>query len=127
MQMLDGDLEELEEDGEIDHPLSKDFMFDPWASLSEAALERHFADPVSQIYAALLQARDGKPPGRRVPSRSAASIISTAIRSLIEPPGFMYSSLATRLPGGWILESRTSGVLPIAATTSSKTCIRRQG
>ena len=38
------------------------------------------------------------PPGRRSPSLSAASIIATAIRSLTEPPGFMCSILATRLP-----------------------------
>ena len=39
------------------------------------------------------------PPGRSSPSRSAASIIDTAIRSLTDPPGFTCSSLATRFPG----------------------------
>jgi hypothetical protein len=35
------------------------------------------------------------PPGRSLPSRSAASIIATATRSLIEPPGLNISTLAT--------------------------------
>ena len=35
------------------------------------------------------------PPGRRLPSRSAASIRRSATRSLIEPPGLNSSSLAT--------------------------------
>ena len=35
------------------------------------------------------------PPGRRRPSRSAASIIASPIRSLFEPPGFMNSSFAS--------------------------------
>ncbi len=57
------------------------------------------------------------PPGRRYPSRSAASISDTAIRSLIEPPGLKASSLAitcgaTPAP---IRDSRTSGVFPIVS------------
>src|SRR4051794_9167206 len=57
------------------------------------------------------------PPGRNRPSRSAASIIATATRSLIEPPGLRYSTLAT----SWDVrpapkrDSRTSGVQPIAS------------
>jgi hypothetical protein len=66
------------------------------------------------------------PPGPSSPSRSAASIIETAIRSLIDPPGFMYSTLATRLPGGCIRDRRTRGVFPMAARTSSKISIRRK-
>src|SRR3990170_4586391 len=42
----------------------------------------------------------GQPPGRSSPSRSARSTIATAMRSLIEPPGLVCSTLATRLPGG---------------------------
>jgi len=34
------------------------------------------------------------PPGARRPSRSAASIIERPMRSLIDPPGFLFSSLA---------------------------------
>ena len=39
------------------------------------------------------------PPGFSSPSRSAASIIASPIRSLTEPPGFRYSSLARIVPG----------------------------
>src|SRR3954462_12765074 len=54
------------------------------------------------------------PPGRSSPSRSAASIMGRPMRSLIEPPGLRYSSLAsTRAPpGGCSLGSRTIGVPP---------------
>ena len=58
------------------------------------------------------------PPGRKRPCLSASSIIATAMRSLTDPPGFMYSTFATRLPGGWILESLIIGVFPMAARTS---------
>ena len=37
---------------------------------------------------------------------------------MTDPPGFMCSTLATRLPGGWILESLIIGVLPMAARMS---------
>ncbi len=59
------------------------------------------------------------PPGCSQPLRSARSIMGSPIRSFTEPPGFMYSTLATRLPGGWMRPSRTSGVLPIASTMFS--------
>ena len=54
------------------------------------------------------------PPGRSFPSRSAASIIRSPMRSFTLPPGFMYSSLASSVgpssrPTRW---SRTSGVAP---------------
>ena len=61
------------------------------------------------------------PPGRRLPSRSAASIRRTAIRSLIEPPGLNTSSLATSWgvrPAPMRL-SRTSGVSPIVSRIES--------
>ena len=35
------------------------------------------------------------PPGASLPSRSAASIMRSAMRSLTEPPGFMYSTLTS--------------------------------
>ena len=35
------------------------------------------------------------PPGLSFPSRSAASIIASPIRSFTEPPGFRYSSFAS--------------------------------
>src|SRR5439155_1184893 len=54
------------------------------------------------------------PPGRSLPSRSAASIMRRPIRSLTEPPGFRYSSFASTVASiprtrRW---RRTSGVLP---------------
>ncbi len=64
--------------------------------------------------------------------------ISTPIAEfLIEPgfviddgdfpiPGFIDSILATRLPGGWILESRTSGVSPIASMMSARMSMSRE-
>ena len=63
------------------------------------------------------------PPGRSRPSRSAATIISSAGRSLDEPPGlvvsiFMASTLGIRSTS-LIRFSRTSGVLPMRSTTES--------
>src|SRR3989441_882884 len=59
------------------------------------------------------------PPGRSRPSRSAASIIATPIRSFTEPPGLKNSALAysgVRIP--WVsLLRRTSGVHPIVSRT----------
>src|SRR4051794_2603322 len=54
------------------------------------------------------------PPGFSFPSRSAASIIASPIRSLFEPPGFMNSSLARIVPGTSpeTRSSRTIGVEP---------------
>src|SRR5919201_1770921 len=59
------------------------------------------------------------PPGLSRPSRSACSIIARPIRSLTEPPGFRYSSLARILawPGGESLSSRTIGVPPTRSRT----------
>ena len=59
------------------------------------------------------------PPGLSFPSRSAASIIVIPIRSLIDPPGFRYSSLTTTVadPEGTIRWSRTSGVWPTSSRT----------
>ena len=59
------------------------------------------------------------PPGLSSPSRSAASIIGPAMRSLIEPPGFMYSSLASSVapPAGCTWGKRTIGVRPIRSVT----------
>src|ERR1019366_5266845 len=48
-------------------------------------------------------------PGRSSPSRSARSIMYLAMRALIDPEGFRYSSL-TQIPSTMI-----SGVLPIAS------------
>src|SRR3712207_7277459 len=39
-------------------------------------------------------------PGSRTPRRSASRIIPSAARSLTDPPGFMYSSLANSSPAG---------------------------
>src|SRR5213593_2021712 len=57
------------------------------------------------------------PPGLSRPSRSAASIIATPIRSLTEPPGLKNSALAysgVRTPAVTLL-SRISGVQPIVS------------
>ena len=63
------------------------------------------------------------PPGRSLPSRSAASIRAIAARSLIEPPGLSASTFATScgvrsLPSR---ERRTSGVSPTASRIESFT------
>src|SRR3954468_16098530 len=61
------------------------------------------------------------PPGLSRPSCSAASTIRIATRSLIEPPGLKYSTLAT-IAGASpapILESRTSGVSPTVSRIDS--------
>ena len=59
------------------------------------------------------------PPGLSSPSRSAASIIASPMRSFTEPPGFRYSSLARIVPGtsGEIRSSRTIGVPPTRSST----------
>ncbi|MCY1239887.1 hypothetical protein D9M72_527050 [compost metagenome] len=59
------------------------------------------------------------PPGSSLPSRSASSIIFAAIRSLMDPPGFRYSTFAKTvalMPSvTWL--SLTSGVLPMRSRT----------
>ena len=62
-------------------------------------------------------------PGSSSPSRSAASIMATPIRSLTEPPGLKNSSLATTSPGRSAPRrgSATSGVLPTTAELSAPT------
>jgi hypothetical protein len=59
------------------------------------------------------------PPGLSRPSRSAASIIESPMRSLTEPPGFRYSSLARSSPGTSreSFSSRTIGVCPTSSST----------
>src|SRR4051812_28647895 len=61
------------------------------------------------------------PPARRRPSRSAASTIRMATRSLIEPPGLKYSTLATICGAkpAPIRLSRTSGVSPTVSRSES--------
>ena len=58
------------------------------------------------------------PPGSSVPSRSAASIIDLPMRSLIEPPGFWFSSFRNSRhgPASSFLASM-SGVLPMLSST----------
>ena len=62
------------------------------------------------------------PPGRSLPSRSAAAISATAARSLIEPPGLRASIFATSCGRSSLprRESRTSGVSPIASRIESR-------
>src|SRR5215475_10703599 len=62
------------------------------------------------------------PPGRSSPDCSAASIMRSAIRSLTEPPGLQYSTLASTscyTPAA-TEPSRTSGVLPTRSITDSE-------
>src|SRR6266566_2541020 len=79
------------------------------------------------------------PPGRSAPEASAASTIRSAILSFTEPPGLMYSTLAStagtpawprRVPGlcpadKWrvTLRSRSSGVFPMRSIRDSCTCM----
>src|SRR5215218_8215610 len=65
-------------------------------------------------------------PGLTSPASSAASIIATPIRSLTEPPGLKYSSLAQTCPGSPSARRsrRTSGVPPTTADASAPTLIR---
>ena len=55
------------------------------------------------------------PPGLRRPSRSAASMILSAIRSLMDPPGLKNYTMAVRVQRSprpmWF--NRTNGVLPM--------------
>src|SRR3954463_11760625 len=61
------------------------------------------------------------PPGRRRPSASAASTIRIATRSLIEPPGLKYSTLATTcgVSPAAMRDRRTSGVSPTVSRMES--------
>ena len=61
------------------------------------------------------------PPLRSSPAFSAFSRMWIAMRSLMEPPGFMYSSLTRTVaaPAGTTLPSFTSGVRPMADRTSA--------
>ena len=65
-------------------------------------------------------------PGSIAPSRSAASIIATPMRSFTEPPGFMYSSLATTSASisSPIRRKGTMGVSPMASETSRANRLR---
>ena len=65
------------------------------------------------------------PPSFSQPSFSAASSISTAIRSLIDPPGFWDSSLSSRrhLPVS-IFVTSTIGVLPIRSSGDFTVALR---
>lgn len=64
------------------------------------------------------------PPGWSAPLSSAASIMRRAIRSLTEPPGLKYSTLARTV--AWMpavtLRSLTSGVLPTRLIIESWNC-----
>ena len=56
-------------------------------------------------------------PGLISPSSSAASIIATPIRSLTEPPGLKYSSLAQTSPAS-PSASRSSSTIGVSPTTA---------
>src|SRR3954452_22519297 len=61
------------------------------------------------------------PPARHRPSCSAASVMRIAIRSLIDPPGLKYSTLATTCGAHpcAIRLSRTRGVSPTVSRMES--------
>ena len=66
------------------------------------------------------------PPGRSCPDASAAAIIRSAMRSLTEPPGLKYSTLASTCDPGMprVTErSRSSGVFPTSSLRESYTCM----
>src|SRR6516162_6325594 len=66
------------------------------------------------------------PLGCRAPDRSAAEIIRSAIRSLTDPPGLKYSTLASTADPGIPRvtdRSRTSGVFPTRPISESYTCM----
>src|SRR3954451_19971495 len=64
------------------------------------------------------------PPGCSSPDASAASTIRVAIRSFTEPPGFMYSTLASTsgLAPSVVRSSLTSGVLPTRSRSEFTYC-----
>src|SRR4051812_42859769 len=55
------------------------------------------------------------PPGGSRPRRSASTIMASAVRSLIEPPGFIPSTFTqtSAIPGSTMRSSRTVGVPPM--------------
>ena len=63
------------------------------------------------------------PPGFSSPARSARSTMARPIRSLTDPPGFRYSTLASRVGASPrpSRESRTSGVPPTTSRIESYT------
>ena len=67
------------------------------------------------------------PPGLSLPSRSAASIILTAIRSFTDPPGLRYSTLASinGFAPPVTRDSLSSGVLPTRSISDSTYCTAR--
>src|SRR3712207_3727059 len=67
------------------------------------------------------------PPGLRRPSRSAASIMRSATRSLIEPPGLKTSTFATswQRRSGSSRVRRTIGVWPTVSRIESTITARR--
>src|SRR3954471_9039299 len=83
-----------------------------WYPLSAAAIAR--PTPVFPEVGSTIV-----PPGFSSPSRSAASIIASPIRSFTDPPGFRYSSFARIRgpPAGEIASSRTIGVRPTRSRT----------
>ena len=67
------------------------------------------------------------PPFRRSPAFSAFSRMWMAIRSLMDPPGFMYSSFTSTVAAsrGTTFPSLTIGVRPMADRTSAWMDMRR--
>ena len=66
------------------------------------------------------------PPGLSWPDASAAAIIRNAMRSLTDPPGLKYSTLASTCDPGMprVTErSRSSGVCPTSSLSESYTCM----
>jgi hypothetical protein len=67
------------------------------------------------------------PPGLSWPDRSARSTMASPMRSFTDPPGFRYSTLASRVGASPLpsRDSRTSGVPPTTSRIESYTSMPR--
>lgn len=78
--MLQDDLEEWDGEGEIDHPLPKDLMFDQWATLSGGDLKARSDEIADQVLEAL-GPKDRKPRSDLV--KGVGDIVPTIIANLL--------------------------------------------
>lgn len=78
--MLQNDLEEWDGEGEIDHPLPKDLMFDQWATLSGGDLKAR-ADEISREVLEAIGPKDRKPRSDLV--KGVSDIVPTIIANLL--------------------------------------------
>lgn len=78
--MLQDDLEEWDGEGEIDHPLPKDLMFDQWATLSGGNLKAR-SDEISRQVLEAFSPKDRKPRSDLV--KGVGDIVPTIIVNLL--------------------------------------------